>query len=119
MRLVSHGAVLLDIMRLRYLLLILILGGAAYYYDLLPWKRNQSAAASVVKADPSMVRSLKATIRNNERAIAELQDQSRRGMRASMSDTHSLNIRNKRIAELERENAELEARIGAAGVAAQ
>lgn len=106
----------LDVMRLRYILLILALGGAAYYYDLLPWKRTQPAPpAPVVKADPSIIRSLKASIRRNERAIAELVDQSRRGQKAAMGDTHSQNIRNKRIAELERENAELAARIGAAG----
>jgi uncharacterized protein HemX len=101
-------------MRLRYILLILILGGAAYYYDLLPWKRERSSSPAVVKVDPGMLRSLKAAIRNNERAIAELQDQSRRAQRSSSGDTHSLDIRNKKIAQLERENAEMEARIGAA-----
>ena len=98
-------------MKLNYLIVIAAILGAADYFDLFP-KKAQTPVPAAAKLDPGKTRSIQAMIRENERAISQLEAQSRRSSRGSMNDTYSLDLRNRKIGELREENSRLEAKLG-------
>lgn len=101
-------------MRLSHLVLLLAVVGGLWYFDLIPFGRQQSPP-SIVKADPSRIRSLQAVIRQNERIIGDLENQARRYRNGVGTDRAASSARNKRIAELRSENMKLQARIDSGG----
>lgn len=99
-------------MRLSHLVALLALVGGLWYFDLLPFGKEE---APVAKSNPAKIRNLQEMIRQNDRIIEELRDQSWRSRRGTGNDNTALIIRNKKIAELQKENSKLQARIGAGG----
>ena len=97
-------------MRLNYIIVIAAILGAAYYFDFLPGKPAKPAPAAA-KLDPGRVRSFQAMIRDNERKIAELEDQAYRAQKGTAIDTYAVNLRNQKIEKLREENSRLEARL--------
>ena len=99
-------------MKLNYLIMIGALLGAAYYFGFIPGK-PATPAPTVTKLDPGRVRSFKAMIRDNERMIAELEDQSVRAQKNTANDSYAINLRNQKIEKLREENSRLEAKLAA------